>query len=655
MSLIDNSSPSASSLSPAAARSPRRRIVWTSAWLRSWLVPTLAVAVALLWWQHDVLRLPPCQDQAAGWWTEADYLASTGFDYRRLLREENHFMDSDPGPRSYMISVLPTLLALAMLAVPDAPTLIVLVRGWSFLLGAGLLVGLAHALVAGGLKRPLAVLFCTALATTPLFVVQLDLMGMDVPLTLVLLAGAALLWRGCWQAAALMSLAAFALKATGQLLTLAGITYLALRLALGWRITGPIERRREWWGLATHLVVLVVQTALIYWGDTSVEYLSAGDWPENLLTLNALRANTPDVAVLLAIALLLTALECVGWLRAAWRVGTSLATRMLAIARRFVFDEPRLAISWILVAGLFASSLQYIYTPRYVFCVMPFLYIILARPWLGGSAPRGWGTAGALALLIAANLANQEGRFCADLTTARGADVFEGIPGLTPRSCAYLERSREYLRDHRSNIKAFELLDIKYADHPIFVASPNVFIVSRPRLGHVERQLEVFDASQWTKALAGFREVMLRPEPPGGSKDPIFVWFGHARVTLPPREAGDEVIYDDSPTNPLAPLVMYIKHLPADVPRTARAIEDWYIARTWYPEFLIARVRERPDYLVSSGRMDRALAELDDANRWMPGIPELEEIRENLRRQRAAGSPVDASGSTGAVRGQQSL
>ena len=597
-------------------------------------MPTVAAASLLLYWQRDVLRLPPFQDQAVGWWTEADYLATSNFDYRRLLYEENHFMDSDPGPRSYLISVLPTALALGMLWVPETETLIVVVRVVTFLLGSLLLVGLWHCMTAIGTPRGLGVLYCAALATTPLFIVQLDLMGMDVPLTLAMLAGAVLLWSGRWQAAAVMSFAAFALKATGQLLTLAGITYLVLRLSLGWHSTGTRERRREWQGLLSHLAVLLVQSALIYLGDTSVEYLSAGDWPENLLTFNALRTNTPDIAVLLAVALLLTALEVIRSLNAA-PSAASLGSRVLAGARQFLFDNPPLVVSWILVAGLFASSLQYIYTPRYVFCVMPFLYILLARPWLGSTALRCLGTAAALVLLIAANLANQEGRFCTDLTTARGTEVFACIPGLTPRSCAYLERSREYLRDHRSNIAAFELLDRQYADHPIFVASPNVFIVSRPRLGHVTRKLEVFDASLWTKALKGFEEVMLRPAPPGGRKDPIFVWFGHARVTLPPREQGDEVIYDDSQTNPDTPLIMYLKHLPDDVPRTARAIEDWYIAHTWSPEFLIARVRERPDYLVETDRLVRALLELDEANAWMPGIPELEEIRENLRRHHA--------------------
>lgn len=597
-------------------------------------MPTVAAASLLLYWQRDVLRLPPFQDQAAGWWTEADYLATSHFDYRRLLYEENHFMDSDPGPRSYLISVLPTALALGMLWVPDTETLIIVVRVVTFLLGSLLLVGLWHSMTAIGTPRGLGVLYCAALATTPLFIVQLDLMGMDVPLTLAMLAGAVLLWSGRWQAAAAMSIVAFAFKATGQLLTLGGIAYLLLRLLLGRSIMNPVDRRREWRGLLSHLAVLVTQTALIYWGDTSVEYLSAGDWPENLLTFNALRTNTPDIAVLLVIALLLTALEVAGSLNAAPSAG-SLGSRVLAGARQFLFDNPPLVVSWMLVAGFFASSLQYIYTPRYVYCVMPFLYIILARPWLGGTWMRCWCTAAALALLIAANLANQEGRFCADLTIARGAKIFAGTPGLTPRSCAYLERSREYLRDHRSNIAAFEKLNSQYADHPIFVASPNVFIVSRPRLGHVTRKLEVFDASLWTKALKGFTEIMLRPAPPGGRKDPIFVWFGHARVTLPPREPGDDVIFDDSQFNPDAPLLMYIKHLPDDVPRTARAIEDWYIAHTWSPEFLIARVRERPDYLVKTDRLDRALFELDEANAWMPGIPELEEIRDNLRRHRA--------------------
>jgi hypothetical protein len=597
------------------------------------VLPTLAVALALLVWQYDVLWLPPWQDQAVGWWTEADYLASSDFAYLKLLYEENHFMDTEPGPRSYMISVLPTLLALGMLGISHVPTLIVSLRVTTFLLGGLLVVGTGRVIAASGTPRWLAVLFCAALATTPLFIVQLDVMGMDVPLAVVMLANAALLWRRRWQAAALMSLAAFAVKATGQLMTFGGITYLVLRLICGWRQANASQRHAELWGVATHLLVLVVQWAIVSWGDTSVAYLTSGDWPENLQTANSLRINTPDIAVLLATGLLLTSLYVESLWRARWRSGCSARASIVGAARYIVLEEPRLLLSWILLAGLVAASLQFIFTARYVFCVMPFLYIVLGQPWLGATATAHRATAAVLIVLITANLANQNGRFCADLLTARGADVFEGLPGLTPRSCMYSERSREYLRDHLSNIKAFELLDTKYADHPIFVASPNVFLLSRPRLGHVRHHLDVIDSSLWTKALAGFRDVMLRPTPPGGRRDPIFVWFGHAKVTLPPPEPGDEVLYDDSDKNPDAPMVIYMKHLPAEVARTPAALEAWYISHTWSPDFVIYRTRERQAYLAESGRLERALWEIDRAIALLPDNAELQATRARLRRR----------------------
>lgn len=612
------------------------------AWLGAWVLPTLAVTIALLVWQNDVLWLPPWQDQAVGWWTEADYLASSKFAYLELLYEENHFMDTEPGPRSYMISVLPTLLALGMLAISHVPTLIVTLRVTTFMLGALLVVGTGHVISASGTPRWLAVLFCAALATTPLFVVQLDVMGMDVPLAVVMFANAALLWRRRWQAASLMSLAAFALKATGQLMTFAGITYLALRLICGWQQANGSQRRAELWGVAAHVVVLFIQWAIVSWGDTSVVYLTSGDWPENLQTANSLRINTPDIAVLLAAGLLLMALHVESLWRARWRSGCSAWSSMVGAARHIVLEEPRLLLSWILLAGLIAASLQFIFTARYVFCVMPFLYIVLGRPWLGATTLAHRVTAAAVVLLILANLVNQEGRFCADLLTARGADVFDGLPGLTPRSCMYSERSREYLRDHLSNVAAFEMLDRKYADHPIFVASPNVFLLSRPRLGHVRHNLEVIDASLWTKALAGFREVMLRPEPAGGRRDPIMVWFGHAKVTLPPPELGDEILYDDSDKNPDAPMVIYMKHLPADVPRRPAALDEWYIAHTWSPEFAVFRARERQAYLADTGRLGRALWEIDQAVALLPENEELQATRAQLK-QRLAGLAAEAS------------
>lgn len=608
-----------------------------------WGWPATAVSIAIVFgllaaWQYDVLHERPMQDQGAAIWTEADYLVETGFDYHRLLYDETHFMDDDPGPRSYMISVYPTLLGLSMIAIPNVETHIVVMRLLSFLFGAIILV-MFFRLIPPSVPRGVALLLTVALATTPLFIVQLDLIGMDVPLTVVMLVAAVYLFRERWVAAALWGFAAFAVKATGQLSTLAGITYLVLRIVLGLGRESKSSLLTYGIGLAAHLVMLAIESALIAWGDTSVQYLASGDWPENLTPLRALRTATPDIALLLVVTAVLTVVHMVVHLRQR-RTGGSALGNLLAGLHDYVINERKLVICWISVVGLMASSAMYIYTPRYVFCVVPFLFLALACVLPVATGGARLIALAALAIWIGGNFLNQNGRFCADMTTAPGNDIFEGIPGLTPRSCVYVERSREYLRDVRSTTAALKLIDTKYADRPIFVAAPHTYMLCRPRIGYVRNRLEVYDSSVWTKGLDAFCDVMLRHPDGSRAKDPVFVWYGHGRMTLPPLEPGDEVIYDDSKTNPDAPLILFIKHLPPNVERTRQGIEDWYIERTWSTNFLIARLRARFSYLLANGRLDRAQEEIEEALALRPNVPELLELRDRLSAARQQKEPL---------------
>lgn len=76
-------------------------------------------------------------------------------------------------------------------------------------------------------------------------------------------------------------------------------------------------------------------------------------------------------------------------------------------------------------------------------------------------------------------------------------------------------------------------------------------------------------------------------------------------------------------------------YLPADVPRTPAALEDWYIAHTWSAEFAIFRARERQAYLAESGRLQRALWEIDRAISLLPDNSELQATRARLRQRLA--------------------
>jgi len=591
-----------------------------------WAVTFALLIVA----RHDLLHSPPFQDQAVGLWTEADFLARSGFDYHRLLYDEHHFMDDEPGPRSYMISVLPTLVAIGMVALPDVDSLIVVNRVASYGLGA-LIVALLWMVLWPRLGWFFALAVATAMLSTPLFLVQLDIMGMDVPLAATMLLASVLLFKERYVAAAALGMVAFAFKATGQLITLAAIAWLILLLIFGAGRVDAAKLKKYAIGLSANLLALSIQFAAIYFGDTSVGHLSTDDWPDILKPRRAIFTATPDLGLLLLMAfagiVIVYSVRLLRELQA--RTESSWLRRVLRTVYGWLVDDPQLVISSIVIVGLLISSTMLIYTPRYVFCAVPFLYLILGS-LIGNlriALPRAsWVALGAIACVTGVNLANQSGQYFPEIANL-DREVWAGIPGLTPRSCVFTERSREYLADHESNQRAFRLLDERYHDRAIFAASPYKFLLSLPSLGHVRHELEVHDASLWTLAIAEYRDVMLRTSSQTTDHDPIFVWFGHARVTLPPPEPGDEIIYDDGLS---PPLILFIKHFPAAVPRTAQAIEDWYIERTWSRDFLIARVRERPDFLKTTGRFDRALAELNQAIAWEPRIPELRETRWHL-------------------------
>ena len=62
----------------------------------------------------EIIDSPPYYDFAIGIWPEAQFLADTNFDYHRLRYEENHALDVQGGPRSYITSVIPRLLSLLL-------------------------------------------------------------------------------------------------------------------------------------------------------------------------------------------------------------------------------------------------------------------------------------------------------------------------------------------------------------------------------------------------------------------------------------------------------------------------------------------------------------------------------------------------------------
>lgn len=573
----------------------------------------------LLAWRWETLRLPPYQDQAAGYWTEASFLANSGFDYYGLLYVERHYMDEEPGPRSYMISVWPTLLALLMKAIPDPQINVVVARLASFAL-AGCLLALAYALLRQRIGAVLALLPVLVLGTTPAFVTQVELMGLDVPLTVVMLLSAWALTQERFQTAAILGLLAFFIKATGQLMNLVGLAYCLLLLIGGGSDWEPSFRRRVILGAATNVALFALEESILLWGDTSAALMAMASWPSLLKPPLAIWITTPDLAILMA----LSGVGLILYLKRYFRERG--LNRLSSVLQRdawgtLIRGEPLLTTSAVLVVGLLLMSRLVMYIPRYFFCGMPFLTCLWAITWLAVPSPR-WPIRAALLCLVGFNVLNAEGRYFPSLADWGRAE-FAVVPSYAPRTCALSERSREYLADQRATIELARLLEQSHAERPIFAESPLHFLFINPRLGYVSRPLESYDAVEYELALRQLADVYGSQPDARSRPDPIFVRLMQTRTTLPGPTIVDSEIWRDD-LQP--PLVAYVKRIPQEVRGDSRKLAEWFLDETWRPDWPVARLHERVGYLLNTRRFDRLRRELADAVRHHPENAELQHL-----------------------------
>ncbi|MFO0947958.1 MAG: tetratricopeptide repeat protein, partial [Planctomycetota bacterium] len=566
-------------------------LVWVGLFLACFL---------LIWRCHrDVTYLPPYEDQAVGLWTEADFLAETGFDYRRLRYGERHFMHPEPGVRSYMISLLPTAVALLMRACPDVKTSFFVAHLVSFAFAAASVVIVMAAVQprAGWMG---AVLLGAALASTPLFSAQTEMLGMDLPMTAFALLTAVLLARRRYLAAGIFSSLAFAMKVTGGILT--ALTLAVVVRDLWRRCPDDFPSRGRSLLIVAFLAGLLgLETWLVAWGDTSLEIRRLIHWPEAFQLPRAMMWF-PEVS-LLAILLAIGTLAFVfREKRASTRSETAEPTR-----RGREDGERLLWISWLLVLAFLATSLPYILIPRYATCPAAFLFVIAGLLWFPPNRLRWLSHAGFLCLAVF-NVLNADGRFY-PRPESLAADVFAEDPGLFARSCPITERSREYLGDLRGTLAAMRQLEALGKDVPVFLPLPYMFYATKPRLGYVTSPLRVVDTNRFSSAIDGFANLMRSPD---ALKSVVFVWAGRARAFVPLPNVGNEILFDDQ-SDP--PLIIY-RLTTSDLPKDRRAIEDWYLDRTWGKEWSLRRASDRADFLELTARQERAIREMKEALAW---------------------------------------
>lgn len=559
---------------------------------REWrlaLVGAALLAMGLVYRHGPMLDAPPFEEQAAGLWTEADWLVDHGFDYRRLRYGEAHFMDPEAGPRAYMISLLPSALAVAMKASSSATETVVMAHLGAFALTAGILV-LIMALLTPRVGAFRALLASSVFVTTPLVATQVEMVGMEIPLLFFVMLAAWLLDRGWRRGAAVATFAAFLMKSTGLLATLA-----VLILAFGQRLRRRADSdTRPRLPIALPLALLVIEGLLIAWGDTTASHRAnvrnlfggAG----GLLDIRMIHVWAPDLALAMAA---LVGLTVIGLIGGAFRRSSDAPNVRVNAAEAF---------GVILTVLILIAGANYILTPRYLALTAPFIVIgvTVALARLADRAPLGRvGSSVVLAGWLAINVANADGRLFPAIDRIHARN-FETMAFAHRRASVILERSLEYRetlaamrRATRSLGESVAASEKKGTPATALLGYPFWWYATKPRLGYVEAPLSA-------RRIQSTQDVVdsLTQSPPTTF---FWIWYGASRAHLPAEGKGVGLLESD---------------LGGDL-RLCQAQADWsaeaYLAAleksrwSWFPPVRWA-------YLAEHGRADQALDEIEQAS-----------------------------------------
>jgi hypothetical protein len=552
----------------------------------------LAGLVAARW---NVLASPLYEDQSVGFGREAEFLAQTRFDYLRLRYDEPHFLFGGTA-RSYMISAIPTILAALSLLAPDATTALVVWRLVGFAAAAAV-VSLGYGLLRPRIGAAPALLSAAALLSTPMFLVQADLAGMELPMIAFAFASTAMLVGGRTTAAALFASLSFWMKASGALV---GLVVLGALVVRRWKVR-EADRSRLTAGIACSVLLLTVQFVALWWGDDTATFRSTFAWP-SAFRFPRVVLWCPDLFALAAVAAGL----------GAWRLYQAGPARAaMDLAGRFLAGEPGTVLG-VVSAGVAAASLAsmatYIFTPRYFILPLSFLYLLLPLLLFAERGGRK-GATGFLAVVVALNLVNLKGALYPPVASVVGPDS-EVLALFPPRSCAFSERSFEYLDDHASSVRMVRRIAQEHRDDSIFLDMPHWIYLTSPLVGYTETHPpRAFRADSFAAAAREFRDrALLAP----AEENLLFLWSGRSKLRVPGPGEGVEILDQDDLTPPLA----LLRADRASLPRTPWELEEWYLDRTWAPDHALHRAIERFEFLRKTGRVQRAYEELHLA-RWL--------------------------------------
>ncbi|MBX7166767.1 MAG: tetratricopeptide repeat protein [Pirellulales bacterium] len=539
-------------------------------------------------WRFEIVASPPYWDSAMGLFLEANFLADTNFDYPRLWLQEKRFVEG--GSAIYLISVLPTVVAALMKTLPAPRDVFIAYHLLTFACAAGIALTM-FAIVRRRSGALVAVLSAAAALTTPLLATQIDMLGMDVPMVFCALLAIGAMLEGRNFTAFGLVLVAAACKMIGAIVGAAWFAYLVVATAARYPRATAHWRRRLWLALGTSLLLVDGLVLLVVYLSTQATSQAENyehDTTRGMAVMADLPYWCPDILSVAAVALLGT-LVAAGVIAGRHRRRRELTAsrRLIGLWQALVLNEPLYLFAWLIVA-LMVVALAVAYTiPRYLCLPLVCVYLIVGT-LLGRTAwTRTLGSA-ALAVVIGLNLANSDGRFFPAIPTEAAVDL---------RTGAVLERSREYLLDHRANQLAVRYLAEHCSSRPIVAGNPLVHFLSLPRLGYVARPLSGVSVNSFTTSTFRPADTVLDDAP----TDPVFVYLNNrfrqnATGEIPLPDPRDRVLFRDG--FPGSPLLIYERYIPA-----AASDAGLRIVTTLWP---VDRLHARGRYLAGLGQRQRA-------------------------------------------------
>lgn len=560
-------------------KSPLKLDGKTRSW--RWTAAFIGVFVLLFVSRFGSLLSPPYWDAATGPWTDAAYLADSGFDYAGLSLARTQ----DESPPSDTI-IVPTLLAILMCVLPSLAIPI-----WHLLIFVATTVVVV--LIVSLLRRrtgwSAAIVMALVLFFTPLFSAQVEQLDTQLPMCSLGLASLFCLSRGRWVTSVL----------------LAGLAIVVDIAAIGLIIGATVFLATLWWqsqkAVLRPLFVyagLLVFVLWIAWGlyaatpspDPAHYDVRMGSW------LYIARFWTPEVGLWIVISLL---------------AGISLwmFDYQPDGSKGEIYDAAKLA--WCgLVASVIWHSIGEV-TPADLPLVVALATVVSGAVFLSRGRLRavGWSVA---AVMLVFNIFNQHGRFYPSPAIVHGPEF--------ARTGSVLSRSLEYRQDHEANIEAVQAI-VQHANGEIIVvAEPLSNFLALPRLGYVEESVAGISLRLVVQAepkMISFRSAII-----AWPADAVFVVTANPYyhespplVITGPSES-DEILYQHETP---APLTVF-RRREGTGPQIST---EWLFERFLVYATVNHRAMAQAIVLEHGGQIDRAIDSLEEELRYSPSNAEV--------------------------------